>query len=71
MIDFGVTERKAAELEQRMSRCKLYEEDIEEKFVRDGGPGGQKVRLFKGIRRIRVTLKHLNTKPDPFFLYIV
>ena len=43
MIDFGVTERKAAELEQRMVRCELYEKDIEEKFVRSGGPGGQKV----------------------------
>lgn len=43
MIDFGVTERKAAELEQRMSKCKLYEKDIEEKFVRSSGPGGQKV----------------------------
>ena len=43
MIDFGVTERKAAELERRMGGCKLYEKDIEEKFVRSGGPGGQKV----------------------------
>ena len=43
MIDFGVTERKAAELEQRMAGCKLYEKDIEEKFVRSSGPGGQKV----------------------------
>ena len=43
MIDFGVTERKAAELEQRMAQCKLYEKDIEEKFVRSSGPGGQKV----------------------------
>ena len=43
MIDFGVTERKAVELEQRMNKCKLYEKDIEEKFVRSSGPGGQKV----------------------------
>ena len=43
MIDFGVTERKAAELEQRMKQCKLCEKDIEEKFVRSSGPGGQKV----------------------------
>ena len=43
MIDFGVTERKAAELEERMARCGLYEKDIEEKFVRSGGPGGQRV----------------------------
>jgi protein subunit release factor B len=43
MIDFGVTERKVAELEQRMAKCGLYEKDIEEKFVRSGGPGGQRV----------------------------
>jgi len=43
MIDFGVTERKAANLEQRMKNCMLSETDIEEKFVRSGGPGGQKV----------------------------
>jgi hypothetical protein len=33
MIDFGVTERKVAELKQRMKRCKLYEKDIEEKVA--------------------------------------
>ena len=43
MINFGVTERKTAELQQRMKKCKLFEEDIEEKFVRSSGPGGQKV----------------------------
>jgi protein subunit release factor B len=43
MIDFGVTERKVAELEARMAKCGLYEKDIEEKFVRSGGPGGQRV----------------------------
>jgi len=43
MIDFGVTERKVAELEQRMKKCELSEKDIEEKFVRSSGPGGQKV----------------------------
>ena len=43
MIDFGVTERKKAELEQRMRKCNLFERDIEEKFVRSRGAGGQKV----------------------------
>ncbi|MBN2314825.1 MAG: peptide chain release factor-like protein [Sedimentisphaerales bacterium] len=43
MIDFGVTERKAAELQQRMETCQLFEKDMEEKFVRSSGPGGQKV----------------------------
>ena len=43
MIDFGVTGRKAVELEERMKKCKLSEKDIEEKFVRSGGAGGEKV----------------------------
>ena len=43
MINFGVTERKRQELEQRMRDCGLLETDIEERFVRSGGAGGQKV----------------------------
>jgi protein subunit release factor B len=43
MIDFGVTDRKAANLQQRMSDCKLFEKDITEKFIRSSGPGGQNV----------------------------
>ncbi|MHC4062383.1 MAG: peptide chain release factor family protein [Planctomycetota bacterium] len=57
MIDFGVTERKAAELEQRMKNCKLYETDIEEKFVRSSGPGGQKVNKSS-------TCVHLTHRPS-------
>ena len=57
MIDFGVTERKAAELEQRMAGCKLYEKDIEEKFVRSSGHGGQNVNKTSTC----VYLKHVPT----------
>ena len=57
MIDFGVTERKVAELEQRMKSCKLYEQDIEEKFVRSSGPGGQKVNKSS-------TCVHLSHRPS-------
>ncbi len=57
MIDFGVTERKVAELKQRMKRCKLHEEDIEEKFVRSSGPGGQKVNKSS-------TCVHLTHRPS-------
>ena len=41
MINFGVTERKMEELERRMHNCNLLEDDIEEKFVRSSGAGGQ------------------------------
>ena len=43
MINFGVTDKKADELRGRMEGCGLTEEDLEERFVRSGGPGGQKV----------------------------
>jgi protein subunit release factor B len=43
MIDFGITERKVSELEKRMKKCKLSEKDLDEKFVRSRGAGGQKV----------------------------
>ena len=43
MPRFGVTPKKEAELLERMQRCGLREEDLEESFVRSGGPGGQKV----------------------------
>lgn len=43
MINFGVTERKALALEERMENCGVSEGDLEEKFVRSRGAGGQKV----------------------------
>jgi len=57
MIDFGVTERKKAELEQRMQKCNLFEKDIEEKFVRSSGAGGQKVNKSSTC----VHLKHITS----------
>ena len=55
MIDFGVTERKKAELEHRMQKCNLNEKEIEEKFVRSSGAGGQKVNKSSTC----VHLKHI------------
>lgn len=57
MINFGVTARKAEELERRMQQCGLLEKDIEEKFVRSGGAGGQKVNKTSTC----VYIKHLPT----------
>ena len=57
MINFGVTERKRQGLDRRMHNCNLLENDIEEKFVRSSGAGGQKVNKsstweIKGVRYI-------------------
>jgi peptide chain release factor len=57
MINFGITERKKQELQQRMLKCNLFEKDIEEKFVRSSGSGGQKVNKSSTC----VYLKHLTT----------
>ena len=57
MINFGVTEQKTNELEQRMQKCGLLEKDLDEKFVRSGGAGGQKVNKTSTC----VHLKHIST----------
>ena len=43
MAKFGVTEKKEAALRARMATCNIAEEDLEERFVRGSGSGGQKV----------------------------
>jgi protein subunit release factor B len=55
MINFGITGQKKEELQQRMQKCNLFEEDIEEKFVKSGGSGGQKVNKTSSC----VHLKHI------------
>lgn len=57
MINFGVSEQKKVELEQRMQKCKLLEKDIEETFVRSRGSGKQKVNKTSSC----VQLKHIPT----------
>jgi peptide chain release factor len=57
MINFGITEQKKEELQQRMQKCSLLEIDLEEKFVRSGGSGGQKVNKTSSC----VYLKHITS----------
>ncbi|OHB67624.1 MAG: hypothetical protein A2Y76_00960 [Planctomycetes bacterium RBG_13_60_9] len=56
-MDFGVTDKKQTELEARMAALGLREQDLEEKFIRSGGPGGQRVNKTSSC----VYLKHLPT----------
>ena len=42
-MNFGVTPKKQQELEGRMARLDLREEDLDERYVRSSGPGGQHV----------------------------
>ncbi len=54
-MDFAITDKKRDQLLDRMRRCGLREEDLDEKFVRSSGPGGQNVNK----RATCVILKHL------------
>lgn len=56
-VNFGVSQKKLSELRERMKRCGVREEDLEEKFVRSGGKGGQKVNKTSTC----VYLKHIPT----------
>ena len=55
VINFGITEQKRTELERRMQECVLFEKDLEEKFIRSSGSGGQKVNKSSSC----VLLKHI------------
>lgn len=57
MTKFGVTAKKGDELLQRMAACELAEEDLQERFIRSGGPGGQHVNRTATC----VYLKHTPT----------
>ncbi len=43
MVGFPVSPKKQAQLQAMMQRLGVREEDLEESFVRSGGPGGQNV----------------------------
>ena len=43
MSKYGVTPQKEAELLARMAGCGLREADLDESYIRSGGPGGQHV----------------------------
>ncbi len=56
-MDFGVTDKKQAELEARMATLGLREQDLLEKYIHSSGPGGQRVNKTASC----VYLKHLPT----------
>ncbi len=57
MSIFNVSEKKEKALLERMHELNVNEEDIEEKFIRSSGPGGQKVNKTSSC----VCLRHIPT----------
>jgi protein subunit release factor B len=57
MIPFPVSEEKNRWLKERMEALGIHEKDIEERFVRSSGRGGQKVNKTSSC----VYLKHIPT----------
>jgi peptide chain release factor len=57
VADYPVSEEKKRWLEERMRSLGILEKDIEEKFIRSSGAGGQKVNKTSSC----VYLKHLPT----------
>ncbi len=57
MINFPISEEKLKWLIEKMNSLGIKEEDIEEKFVRSSGKGGQKVNKTSSC----VYLRHIPT----------
>lgn len=62
MPKFGVTSKKESELLMRMATCGIEEKDLEEKFIRSGGPGGQHVNRSATCVYIRHSVTGLEVK---------
>lgn len=62
MALFGVTPEKEKELREWMAALGLREEDLEESFIRSGGPGGQKVNRSATCVRLRHRPTELEVK---------
>lgn len=61
-MNFGVTQKKQDELEVRMASLGLREVDLQEKYVRSSGPGGQKVNKTASCVYIRHAPSGLEVK---------
>ena len=64
MVNFAVNEKKNEWLKQRMRALGIEERDLEERFVKSAGKGGQKVNKTSSC----VFLKHVPTGIEVKFM---
>ena len=62
MSPFPVSPEKETQLLKQMTRLGITEADLEEKFIRGGGPGGQKVNKTSSTVCLRHTPTGLEVK---------
>lgn len=62
MSPFPVSPEKETQLLKQMARLGITEADLEEKFIRGGGPGGQKVNKTSSTVCLRHTPTGLEVK---------
>ena len=53
MIDFGISDKKQQELIERMQHLHIAEHDLQERFIRSSGPGGQHVNKLATCVQLR------------------
>jgi peptide chain release factor len=62
MPDFPVSEKKRLNLTERMDALGIKEKDLEERFLRSGGPGGQHVNKVSTCVVLRHTPSGLEVR---------
>ena len=62
MTRFGVSETKASALQKKMKRLGIRESDLEERFIRAQGPGGQNVNKVSTCVWLRHSPSKLTVK---------
>ena len=62
MPRFPVTEEKEIRLEERMEKLGISEDTLVEKFIRGGGPGGQKINKTSSCVYLRDPASEIEVK---------
>ena len=48
------------QIDERLTAAGVRAADVEERFVRGTGPGGQKIKIFKSIPTVSLSLSDLH-----------